>query len=100
MAEQFGCSQSWVRRLMQHQRERGTLEPRSTARKTSPRTYDAADDAVIRELIATRPDVTLAEVAESIGKPAHIATVCRTLRRLKLPRKKSPPTPPSSSVRT
>lgn len=36
VAEQFGCSQSWVRRLIQQRRERGHLSPLSTARKTSP----------------------------------------------------------------
>jgi transposase len=100
VAEQFGCSASWVRRLIQHRRERGTLEPRSTARKDDQRTYDDADEAAIRELIKTRPDATLLEVAEAIGKPAHAGTVSRTLGRLGLPRKKSPSTPPSRTGRT
>ncbi len=42
VAEQFGCSASWVRRLIQHRRERGTLEPRSTARTDEQRTYGRA----------------------------------------------------------
>jgi transposase len=100
VAEQFGCSESWVRRLIQHRRERGTLEPLPTARRDDQRTYDDADERKIRELIRQRPDATLAEVAEAIGKPAHVATVCRTLRRLDLPRKKSPRTPPSAGGRT
>jgi transposase len=100
VAEQFGCSESWVRRLMQHRRERGTLEPRPTARKDDQRTYDDADEAAIRALIKAKPDATLREVAEAMGKPAHDGTVSRTLGRLGLPRKKSPLTPPSRTGRT
>lgn len=93
VAEQFGCSESWVRRLIQQRRERGTLEPLTTARHDDQRSYDDADEKAIRELIKRKPDATLAEVAEAIGKPAHPATVSRTLKRLNLPRKKSLPMP-------
>ena len=96
-AEQFGCSASWVRRLVQHRRERGTLAPRSTARAGDQRTYTDADEAAIRALVRDKPDATLAEVAAALGKPAAESTVSRTLTRLGLPRKKSPRTPPSSS---
>ena len=99
VAEQFGCSESWVRRLIQHRRERGTLEPRTTARHDDQRSYNDGDEQAIRELIKHKPDATLAEVAEAIGKPAHPGTVSRTLMRLNLPRKKSPRTPPSRTGR-
>ena len=97
VAEQFGCSQSWVRRLIQRFRERGTLEPGRSARRDDQRAYDDADEAKIRELIRARPDATLAEVAEALAKPASPASVSRTLKRLDLPRKKSPRTPRSAS---
>lgn len=100
VAEQFGCSESWVRRLIQQRRERGTLQPLSTARHDDQRSYDDADELAIRALIKHKPDATLAEIAEAIGKPAHPGTVSRTLGRLNLPRKKSPRTPPSKIVRT
>ena len=100
VAEQFNCSESWVRRLIQHRRQRGTLEPLSTARHDDQRSYDDADERAIRELIRRKPDATLAEVAEAIGKPAHAGTVSRTLARLNLPQKKSPRTPPSKTGRT
>ena len=100
VAEQFHCSESWVRRLIQQRRERGTLEPMSTARRDNQRIYDDADERAIRELIRRKPDATLAEVVEAIGKPAHVGTVSRTLARLNLPRKKSPRTPPSRTGRT
>ena len=102
VAEQFGCSASWVRRLVQRRAERGgALEPPGRpARRDDQRRYDDADGRAIRELIRRRPDATLAEVAEALGKTAHASTVSRTLARLGLPRKKSPRTPPSKIVRT
>jgi transposase len=99
VAEQFNCSESWVRRLIQHQRERGTLEPRPSARHDDQRIYDDADERKIRDLIKSKPDATLAEVAEAPGKSAYPCTVSRTLTRLNLPRKKSPRTPPSRIAR-
>lgn len=99
VAEQLDCSESWVRRLIQHGRERGTLEPRSTARRDDQRAFDDADEQTIRELIKHKPDATLGEVAEALSKKVHVSTVSRTLDRLGLPRKKSPPTPPSRTGR-
>ena len=100
VAAEYGCSESWVRRLIQHRRERGTLEPQSTARKTPQRICTAEDEQIIRQLILEKPDATLAEVAVALAKPIHPGTVCRTLARMNLPRKKSPRTPASSFVPT
>ena len=100
VAEQLGCSASWVRRLIQHRRQRGTLAPRPTARRGDQRTYDDADERAIRDLIRRQPDATLAEVAAALGRVAHPSTVSRTLTKLGLPREKSPRTPPSGAGRT
>jgi transposase len=100
VAETFGVSESWVRRLTQRLRETGTIAPRSTARAGGQRAYDDADEAAIRDLIKERPDATLAEVAAAVGKPACEGTVCRTLARLDLPRKKRRRAPPSRTGRT
>ena len=87
VAEQFDCSASWVRRLVQHRRECGSIEPRPSARSDDQRRYDDADEQAIRELIRHKPDATLGEVAAAIGKPASLCTVSRTLTRLNLLRK-------------
>jgi transposase len=100
VAKENQCSESWVRKLIQNRRERGTLEPLTTARHGDQHTYDDADERAIRELIKNKPDATLVEVAEAIGKPVHIGTVSRTLKRMNLPRKKSPRTPPSKIAPT
>jgi transposase len=88
VADQFGCSESWVRRLIQQRRERGTLEPLSSARHDDQRTYDDADEQSIRELIELKPDATLREVAQALKKPVHPATVSRTLTRVEPAAKK------------
>jgi transposase len=100
VAETFGCSEAWVRRLTQRLRETGSLAPSSSARTDDQRAYNDKDEAAIRKLIKRKPDATLAEVATEIGKPASLTTVCRTLQRLKLPRKKSPRMPPSGIAPT
>jgi len=99
-AEIHACSESWVRRMTQLLRDTGSLDPKSTARTDDQRAYDDKDEAKIRALIKRRPDATLAEVAEAIGKPASPGTVSRTLKRLNLPRKKSRRTPPSGTAPT
>jgi transposase len=99
IAEMMRCSPAWVRRLMQRRRERGTIAP-IQQRHPDQRAYKDEDETKIRRFIQEHPDATLREVAEAIGKPAHVATVCRTLQRLKLPRKKSPRTPRSRTAPT
>ena len=95
VAQTHHCSESWVRRMTQQKRETDSLAPKSSARTGDQRAYNDKDEAAIRKLIKKKPDATLAEVAGAIGKPASLGTVCRTLKRLNLPRKKSPLTPPS-----
>jgi transposase len=86
--------------MTQQMRETGGVAAKSSARMDDQRAYNDKDEAVIRKLIKKKPDATLAEVAAAIGKPACTGTVCRTLQRLNLPRKKSPRTPPSAIVPT
>jgi transposase len=99
VADQFGCCESWVRRLIQRWRETGSLEP-FQHKLPDQRAYDDDDEQRIRELIRAKPDATLAEVAALLAKPVHLCTVSRTLDRLGLPRKKSPRMPRSKTVRT
>jgi transposase len=95
VAEVFGCSRSWVRRLMQRQRELGTLAP-LPRKQADQRALGDADERLLRRLIAERPDMTLAELGEALGHKASESAVSRALTRLGLPRKKSRSTPPSS----
>ena len=94
IVEIMGCSGAWARRLKQRRRETGTIAAQVPARIYT-RVYQDRDEQRICDLIARRPDATLAEVVEAIGKPASLATACRTLARLELARKKSPRTRPN-----
>jgi transposase len=99
VAEQFGCSESWVRRLVQIQRQTGSLEPRQQ-KMPDRRKFLPKDDAQLRALIAATPDMTLGELAAALTNKVSVATVWRATQRLQLPLKKSPSTPPNRTGRT
>jgi len=100
IVEIMGCSAAWARRLKQRYRETSSIEATVPEHAGIGRIYQDEDEQRIADLIARKPDATLAEVVEAIGKPASLSTACRTLARLDLRRKKSPPTPPSKTVPT
>ena len=99
VAEDYGCSESWVRRLVQRRRESGSLAP-LTPRRPDARKLDDDDLEHLRGLIAAKPDMTLAELAEALGNKASVPTVWRATQALDLPLKKRPGTPPSRTART
>jgi transposase len=99
VAEEYGCSESWVRRLVQRRREDGSLAPR-TPKRPDTRKLDDADLGQLRTLIAAKPDMTLAELAGALGNKASVPTVWRATQALGLPLKKRPSTPPSRAGRT
>ena len=91
IAERFDVSLAWARRLKQHRRERGDIIPRTGGGNQTPK----VDPDRLRELVAQKPDATLAELRESLNIDCALWTVCRALRKLKLTYKKSRFTPPS-----
>lgn len=99
VAEQFGCSESWVCKLTQTQRETGSLEAH---KQTMPdrQKFLAEDDIQLRKLIAATPDMTLGELAEALTKKVSVSTVWCATKRLKLSLKKSRSTPLSRIVPT
>jgi transposase len=104
VAETFGCSASWVRRLVQRRRLTDSLAP-LPQRRPDARVIREAEDEQLRALIRETPDLTLAELAAALvpaegrGRPS-VPTVWRATRRLELPLKKSPCTRPSRTGRT
>ena len=94
IAEVFGVCESGVRRVRQHFRERGTLEPlpRTCGRKPM---MSAEVERRIREHIAARPDATRDEVRSALGLSVSLQSISKWLKRLGLPLKKSRCTPPS-----
>jgi transposase len=100
VAELFGCSESWVRRLMQRRNARGgSLEP-LPPRRPDNRRLDEADLRRLRQLIADKPDMTLGELAEALGHKASVPTVWRATQALGLPLKKKRCTPASRTAPT
>ena len=99
VAEQYNCSESWVRRLVQRRRQTGSLQP-LTPKRPDMHKLDGADLEQLRTLIASKPDMTLAELAGALGNKASVPTVWRATQALGLPLKKRPSTPPSRTGRT
>jgi transposase len=92
VAEQFACSESWVRRLIQRRRESGSLAPRPMQLPDNNK-LDEDDFEQLRKLIQETPDMTLAELAEALDDKVSVPTVWRATQALGLVFKKSPSTP-------
>jgi transposase len=91
IAERFSVSLSFVEKLWRRWRQTESCEakPPGGGRRRALKERQP----VIRAEVANYPDVTLAElcarVAQSDGVRASISMMCRELKKLKLPRKKS-----------
>ena len=103
IAARFSASASGVRRVWQQYREEGRDRPAFANCGRKPTLTDAQMQQV-RQIVQERPDRFVREVArevrERLGVAACRQTVGRWMRELGFTRKKSPSTPPSSSVRT
>ena len=99
IADGIGYCVAAVRRVRQHLRERGTLQPQ-THRGGRKGKFTAECQRRLRDLVAQRPDATLAELIEAMDVTVASSTMHRWLTRLGLTLKKSRCTPASSSVRT
>ena len=102
LADLFGVSLSFVEKLLRRHRTTGDIAPKPHAGGPRP-ALDAAADALVRRLVRENTDITLAElcarVADEKGRRVSVATMCRLLQRLGLPRKKSRSTPASVTPR-
>ena len=98
VAEQFACSEAWVRRLIQRRRETGSLAPRPLRLPDNTK-LNEDDLQQLKALIRQTPDMTLAELAEALSHKVSVPTVWRATRALGLAFKKSLSTPPNKTVR-
>ena len=98
-AGQFAVSVSCVVKLMQRFRRTGSIAPAPRGRKP----YALAEhEAVVRELVATQPDLTLDELTQALadrGIRVGRSSVNRFLQACGLTFKKSRCMPPSSNGR-
>lgn len=99
-ARQFAVSVSCVVKLVQRFRRTGSVSPGPRGKK--PYSLEG-HEALVRELVAARPDLTLDELHQAIGDhglQVGRSSVNRFLRVCGLTLKKSRFVPPSSSGRT
>src|SRR5690242_18838064 len=90
IAERFLVSVSFVTRLLQLHRTTGSVEPRPHG-GGHPAVLTPEDLQRLRALIDDRPDATLEECREHLGRSCSLATISRALSKLGLPRKKKVP---------
>ena len=89
IADLFGVSTAWIRRLLQRRRLTGSFAARPHAGGPPPK-LDEGRRGRLAVLVAEQPDATLEELRDRLGAPVHPSTVCRALARLGLTVKKSP----------
>jgi len=98
IAELFGVSTAWIRRLLQRRRETGDFSARPRGGRRFA-TFDGASLERLKSLVDEQPDATLQELLDRCGVQASIMAVQRALERLGCRRKKSRSTPPNRIVR-
>lgn len=100
LAERFDVGRATVDRVLRLARETGSVEPAPHGGGT-PRRVTDVEQAVLRELVRTRPDATLDELCVALtvrtGVDISRATMGRELQRLGLTRKKNRWSPRSSA---
>jgi transposase len=87
VARRFDVSRPTVRDWRDRAR-RDDLRPGTPGPK-GPIKLTAADDRVMREAVAARPGITAVELQPRLSVPVVVSTICRRLRKLELPLKKS-----------
>lgn len=98
IADLFGVSPAWIRRLLQRRREAGSFAAKPHAGGAVKMTPQRRDRLVV--LVCEQPDATLAELHERLAAPVHLSTIARALLRLGLTLKKKSAAPPSRTART
>jgi transposase len=89
VAQRFGVSPAWVRRLKQHKRQRGDIVPRTGGGSRGRKIDRERLAALVRE----KPDATLVELRDRLGIQVTPWAICKALKELKLTYKKSRSTP-------
>ena len=87
IAESIGRSRSGVRRVKQHFRERGRLEPLKRGNGPKPKVTEA-NRQLLAALVAQQPDATIDEIKARSGLSVSRSTIDRHLRAMRLSFKK------------
>jgi len=89
LAARYHVSRAWVDALKQRRRDTGDFGPRKQT-KFRERVL-AGHASQLADLVAARPDATLAELRDGLQTAAGLATIWRELDRLQLTVKKNDP---------
>lgn len=87
IAARFRVSVSFITRLLRRRRRTGSVAPAPHGGGHPP-ALDSAARRRLRRLVRERPDATLEELATRVGVPCGRMAIFRTLRALKITRKK------------
>lgn len=87
LAERFCVSLSFIVRLLQLRRQTNSLQPRPHAGGPPPALDEKACQR-LQQVIRDQPDLTLDELSQRVGVPCSRMAIWRTLRKLKISRKK------------
>ena len=87
IARRFRVSLSFVTRLVQRRRLTGDLAPKPHGGGRSP-ALDQDARGRLRRLLQKQPDATLAELRQRLGLSCSLVAIWRTLRQMKITRKK------------
>ena len=88
IAERFGVSRTWIKKLLRQRREIGSIAPKPHG-GGMPAKYRGKALERLKTALAAQPDATLAELRDRTRAKAGIMAVWRALVRLKARRKKS-----------
>jgi len=102
VAETFGVSVSFITKLLRRRRDTGSIAAKPHAGGFAP-SLGEAEMGGLAALVREQPDATLDELRGRLkarrGVSVSAPVVCRALRKLGLPRKKSRCTRPSGTRR-
>lgn len=92
IADMFSVTERYVYKLLAQRNETGDVVPRPHGGGASAK-LDESHILKLKELITAQPDATLAELCEKLNQrrrqKVSISTVCRSLQKIDLTRKKS-----------
>lgn len=88
IAQRFGVSTAWIRRLLQRRRETGSIAP-LPQRAGRKRGLDDGRMKKLKAWVRKHPDATLAEIKAGMALSLSIAAIDRALKTLGLTLKKS-----------
>lgn len=87
LARRFGISLSALSSWLRRRRQTGSIAAKSHGGGHPP-ALDPTHQQQLRELVRQQPDATLDELTEQLGIPCHRMAIWRTLRKLRISRKK------------